>query len=85
MTMSSEGNATAGHAPDLATILSKLDPAEIEIDSLGRIIVKSAELREALLMAAETTPDGGTPPTNGSGCQPNSSGCRPNGSACRPT
>jgi len=73
-----EDVATPSEA-DLKTILSKLNPTEIEVDSLGRIVVRSPEVREALRNVAarirdETTADAA--PTNGSQCAcHNLSGC----------
>ena len=61
----------ANQAGKLKSILSNLNPTEIEVDSLGRIIVKSAELREALRVAAaemRTDEVTGDAPTNGSQC-----------------
>jgi hypothetical protein len=60
---------------EFANILSKIDPAEIDVDSLGRIIVRSPELREALRAAASQAP-AAEAPTNGSQCScTNESGC----------
>jgi len=80
MTSQPEDAAAAGQ-DSVKAILSQLNPSEIEVDSLGRIVLKSAELRNALRNAAaqarreETTADS---PTNGSQCGCfNHSGCRP--------
>ena len=68
---SPSAEAAANQADKLKSILCNLNPTEIEVDSLGRIIVRSAELREALRVAAaemRTDEVTGGAPTNGHQC-----------------